>query len=203
MPVRLLLLTKVMVGSLNDWQKERQYRFLNDKKEERGVKVIRCGDERVIDVKDLLVGDIALLEPGEIIPCDGVFISGHNVRCDESGATGESDAIKNFSYDDCIALRESAKYAIHDARGFDAAHIIQPRCMVKNLVVCPTESISVSRFLFGAPNYLPRSSRDLCQVEDRVVYSTSNTKHDIYLLCRRRLGTELCIPVIKNMTTFI
>lgn len=41
-----------------------------------------------------MVGDIALLEPGEIIPCDGVFLRGHNVRCDESGATGESDAIK-------------------------------------------------------------------------------------------------------------
>lgn len=40
------------------------------------------------------MGDIALLEPGEVIPCDGVFISGHNVKCDESGVTGESDAIK-------------------------------------------------------------------------------------------------------------
>jgi Ca2+-transporting ATPase len=53
------------------------------------------------------VGDIALLEPGEIVPCDGVFLSGHNVRCDESGATGESDAIKKVSYDECIALRGS------------------------------------------------------------------------------------------------
>jgi hypothetical protein len=53
------------------------------------------------------VGDIALLEPGEIVPCDGVFLSGHNVKCDESGATGESDAIKKVSYDECIALRGS------------------------------------------------------------------------------------------------
>ncbi|KAF9778977.1 Ca-transporting ATPase [Thelephora terrestris] len=112
----------VMVGSLNDWQKERQFRILNDKKKERGVKVVRCGDERVIDVKDLLVGDIALLEPGEIIPCDGVFISGHNVRCDESGATGESDAIKKVSYDDCIALRETAKYATANGQGSDTTH---------------------------------------------------------------------------------
>jgi len=98
-----------MVGSLHDWQKGRQFRILNDKKEERGVKVIRSGIERVIDVKELLVGDIALLEPGEIIPCDGVFISGHNVKCDESGASGESDAIKKVSYDDCIMLREQPK----------------------------------------------------------------------------------------------
>lgn len=52
------------------------------------------------------MGDIALLEPGEIVPCDGIFLSGHNIKCDESGATGESDAIKKASYDECIAIRE-------------------------------------------------------------------------------------------------
>ena len=109
-----------MVGSLNDWQKEKQFRVLNDKKEERGVKVVRSGIERVIDVKELLVGDIALLEPGEIIPCDGIFVSGHNVKCDESGATGESDAIKKVGYDDCIMLREQAKREGADVHAFDA-----------------------------------------------------------------------------------
>ena len=109
-----------MVGSLNDWQKERQFRVLNEKKEERGVKVVRLGIEHIIDVKDLLVGDIALLEPGEIVPSDGIFISGHNVRCDESGATGESDAIKKVVYDECIALREQAKREGLDTHGFDA-----------------------------------------------------------------------------------
>ena len=93
---------QVLVGSLNDWQKERQFRELNEKKEERGVKVIRDGIEMVIDIKEVVVGDVALLEPGEIIPCDGVFLSGHNVKCDESGATGESDAIKKVSYEECL-----------------------------------------------------------------------------------------------------
>ncbi|KAG6844224.1 hypothetical protein H0H87_008672 [Tephrocybe sp. NHM501043] len=91
----------VIVGSLNDWQKERQFKELNDKKEERGVKVIRDGVECVIDIKEVVVGDIALLEPGEIVPCDGVFLSGHNVRCDESGATGESDAMRKLNFEDC------------------------------------------------------------------------------------------------------
>lgn len=40
------------------------------------------------------------MEPGEIIPCDGIFVSGHNVKCDESGATGESDAIKKVAFDE-------------------------------------------------------------------------------------------------------
>ncbi|KAF7330460.1 Calcium-transporting ATPase [Mycena venus] len=105
--IMVAILIVVVVGSVNDWQKERQFQTLNDKKEERGVKVIRGGVETVIDIKQVVVGDIALLEPGEIVPCDGVFLSGHNVKCDESGATGESDAIKKVSYDECIVLRGS------------------------------------------------------------------------------------------------
>lgn len=96
------ILIVVIVGSVNDWQKEKQFRKLNDKKEDRGVKVIRFGHETIINIKDVLVGDLCLLEPGEIIPCDGVFLRGHNVVCDESGATGESDAIKKFTYDECV-----------------------------------------------------------------------------------------------------
>ncbi|QRV74869.1 calcium-transporting ATPase [Ceratobasidium sp. AG-Ba] len=107
--IMIAILIVVIVGSLNDWQKERQFRKLNDKKEDRGVKVVRDGKEQVINVKDVLVGDIALLEPGEIIPCDGVFLRGHNVRCDESGATGESDAIKKVTYDECMEEAKNLK----------------------------------------------------------------------------------------------
>lgn len=40
---------------------------------------------------------------------DGVFLRGHAVKCDESGATGESDAIKKVSYEDCLAERAEAE----------------------------------------------------------------------------------------------
>ncbi|KIJ66705.1 hypothetical protein HYDPIDRAFT_26133 [Hydnomerulius pinastri MD-312] len=105
--IMIAILIVVIVGSLNDWQKERQFKALNEKKEERGVKVIRNGVEHVIDVKDVVVGDIALLEPGEIVPCDGIFLSGYNVKCDESAATGETDAIKKLSYAECMALKNT------------------------------------------------------------------------------------------------
>ena len=94
------------VGSLNDWQKGKQFEALNEKREERSVKVVRDGREHLIDVHTVVVGDIVLLEPGDIISCDGVFLSGHNVRCDESSATGESDAIKTLSYIECITLSD-------------------------------------------------------------------------------------------------
>ena len=114
-PYALTPISKAMVGSLNDWQKERQFRVLNDKKDKQGVKVVRSGVERVIDIKELLVGDVALLEPGEIVPCDGTFISSHNIRRDKSGATGESDAV---NYDECITLRDQARREGVDPRAF-------------------------------------------------------------------------------------
>jgi P-type Ca2+ transporter type 2C len=100
------ILIVVLVGSLNDWQKEKQFRALNEKKEDRLVNVVRDGGERQINIHQVVVGDVVLLEPGEIIPCDGVFLSGHNVRCDESAMTGESNSIKKISYEDCIVLRD-------------------------------------------------------------------------------------------------
>ncbi|KAF4441176.1 Ca2+-transporting ATPase [Fusarium austroafricanum] len=84
----------VVVGAANDWQKERQFQKLNQKKEDRIVKVTRSGKPQNISIHDVLVGDVMLLEPGDVIPVDGVFIEGHNLSCDESSATGESDLIK-------------------------------------------------------------------------------------------------------------
>ncbi|KAF8340446.1 calcium-translocating P-type ATPase [Cantharellus anzutake] len=105
----------VIVGSVNDWQKELQFRALNAKKDDRSVKVLRDGIEKVINVKDVVVGDVCLMEPGEIIPVDGVYLFGHNVRCDESAVTGESDTIKKATYDDCIA--EYRAHTETDGRG--------------------------------------------------------------------------------------
>jgi Ca2+-transporting ATPase len=58
-----------------------------------------------------MVGDIALLEPGEVVPCDGIFLSRHNVKCDESAATGEADAIKKAPYSTCLALKNAQNSA--------------------------------------------------------------------------------------------
>ncbi|CAO1621163.1 unnamed protein product [Parajaminaea phylloscopi] len=99
----------VTVGSINDYGKERQIRKLSAQKDERDVKVIRAGIHGLMNVHEVQVGDILHIEPGEIIPADGVFLRGHNVKCDESGATGESDLIKKATYDDCLADLEAAE----------------------------------------------------------------------------------------------
>lgn len=56
--------------------------------------MIRSGKPIEIPKCDLLVGDVCCLEAGDFIYADGVFISGHNVQCDEYSVTGESDPVK-------------------------------------------------------------------------------------------------------------
>ncbi|KAI2633562.1 plasma membrane calcium-transporting ATPase [Hypomontagnella submonticulosa] len=100
----IAILIVTLVGSLNDWQKERAFVRLNAKKEDREIKVVRSGKSFMINVHDILAGDVLHLEPGDLVPVDGIFISGHDLKCDESSATGESDAIKKTPGDQVMAL---------------------------------------------------------------------------------------------------
>ncbi|RFU24940.1 hypothetical protein B7463_g11403, partial [Scytalidium lignicola] len=97
----------VVVGSLNDYQKERQFTKLNKKKDDRIVRAIRSGKSMQISIYDVLAGGVLHLEAGDLVPADGVLISGHNVRCDESSVTGESDQKRKSSGDDVMARIEA------------------------------------------------------------------------------------------------
>ncbi|KAJ1965287.1 plasma membrane calcium, partial [Dimargaris xerosporica] len=88
----------VLAGSLNDYQKERQFQKLNAKKEDRQIKVIRNGGAVFISVYAVQVGDILELEPGDILCADAVLVRNTNgMRCDESSVTGESDPIRKHA----------------------------------------------------------------------------------------------------------
>ncbi|KAF2004596.1 calcium-translocating P-type ATPase [Amniculicola lignicola CBS 123094] len=99
----------VLVTALNDWQKEQAFARLNAKKEDREIKVQRSGKAVMMNVHDVLAGDVLFLEPGDIVPVDGVFIDGHNVKCDESSATGESKAIRKTAGDAVMKLLDSGQ----------------------------------------------------------------------------------------------
>ncbi|KAJ1676672.1 plasma membrane calcium, partial [Spiromyces aspiralis] len=99
----------VTVGSLNDYQKERQFQKLNAKKDCRKVRVVRNGAEMMIPIQCLMVGDILNIEPGDVLGADAVVIHSSNLKCDESSLTGESDAIKKKSYEDILEERRHMK----------------------------------------------------------------------------------------------
>lgn len=95
--IEVAVVIVVLVTGLNDYRREKQFVALNAKKEDRQVKAIRSGKSIMISVFDVMVGDVLHMESGDSIPADGVLIEGHRIRCDESSATGESDAMKKTS----------------------------------------------------------------------------------------------------------
>ncbi|KAG0253988.1 hypothetical protein BG011_006034 [Mortierella polycephala] len=97
----------VFTNAINDYQKERQFRKLNAKKEDRNVKLLRDGHEKEVNVKDVQVGDVMLMEPGDLLAVDGIILKSHNITCDESSATGESDALKKDTEEHCYVISGS------------------------------------------------------------------------------------------------
>ncbi|KAI7882412.1 PMCA-type calcium-translocating P-type ATPase, partial [Lichtheimia hyalospora FSU 10163] len=99
------VLLVVLVGSINDYQKEKQFQRLNAKKEDRklNASAIRSSQNVQISLNDIQVGDVLHVGPGDILAADGILIKGtHVVKCDESAATGESDAVRKASLHDCL-----------------------------------------------------------------------------------------------------
>ena len=62
------------------------------------VKVIREGKKILINYKDVVVGDILILEPGDKIPADCRILYSEKLFVDESLFTGESKPVNKISF---------------------------------------------------------------------------------------------------------
>ncbi|XP_074644594.1 plasma membrane calcium-transporting ATPase 2-like isoform X2 [Tubulanus polymorphus] len=85
----------VLVTAFNDWRKERQFRGLQNKiEQEHKIAVIRGGEVIQLVVGDIIVGDIAQVKYGDLLPADGIILQSNDLKIDESSLTGESDHVK-------------------------------------------------------------------------------------------------------------
>ncbi|KAM3934387.1 plasma membrane calcium-transporting ATPase 4-like isoform 2-T2 [Leptodactylus fuscus] len=95
----------VLVTAFNDWSKEKQFRGLQSRiEQEQKFTVIRKGQVIQIPVAELVVGDIAQIKYGDLLPADGVLIQGNDLKIDESSLTGESDQVKKSLEKDPMLL---------------------------------------------------------------------------------------------------
>uniref|UniRef100_A0A8C0LB60 Calcium-transporting ATPase n=1 Tax=Canis lupus dingo TaxID=286419 RepID=A0A8C0LB60_CANLU len=95
----------VLVTAFNDWSKERQFRGLQSRiEQEQRFSVIRDGQLLQVPVAALVVGDIAQVKYGDLLPADGVLIQGNDLKIDESSLTGESDHVRKSADKDPMLL---------------------------------------------------------------------------------------------------
>lgn len=91
--ILLFIVINAALGFYQEFKSEQTVKLLNDFVQPK-VKVIRDGVETVVLAKELVIGDLVLLETGDILPADVRFISERNVMLDESVLTGESIQVK-------------------------------------------------------------------------------------------------------------
>ncbi|XP_069897875.1 plasma membrane calcium-transporting ATPase 4 isoform X4 [Dipodomys merriami] len=95
----------VLVTAFNDWSKEKQFRGLQSRiEQEQKFSIIRNGQLIQLPVAEIVVGDIAQIKYGDLLPADGVLIQGNDLKIDESSLTGESDHVKKTVEKDPMLL---------------------------------------------------------------------------------------------------
>lgn len=67
------------------------------------VRVLRDGEDRVILIDEVVVGDALLLAAGDQVVADGPLVEAHSLEVDESLLTGESDYIKKRAGDPVLS----------------------------------------------------------------------------------------------------
>uniref|UniRef100_A0A8C4VHF0 Calcium-transporting ATPase n=1 Tax=Gopherus evgoodei TaxID=1825980 RepID=A0A8C4VHF0_9SAUR len=71
---------------------EKQFRGLQSRiEQEQKFTVMPQGAVIQIPVAEIVVGDIAQIKYGDLLPSDGILIQGNDLKIDESSLTGESD----------------------------------------------------------------------------------------------------------------
>ncbi|MBP1554539.1 MAG: cation-translocating P-type ATPase [Oscillospiraceae bacterium] len=69
------------------------------------ARVLRDGEERMVDTKELVPGDIIRLEAGDFVPADARLIRASNLKVEEAALTGESLPVEK---DPAAEIRENA-----------------------------------------------------------------------------------------------
>ncbi len=75
-------------------QADREFAILNQVNDDEPVQVIRNGGPTTVPRRDVVVGDIVILNTGEEVPADGRLIEATMLSLDESSLTGEPVARK-------------------------------------------------------------------------------------------------------------
>ncbi|WVZ99072.1 hypothetical protein U9M48_044422 [Paspalum notatum var. saurae] len=89
----LSILLVVLVTASSDYKQSRKFMELDREKQKIYALVTRDRKTKKVLIHDLVVGDILHLSIGDVVPADGLFISGYCLVIDESSLSGESEPV--------------------------------------------------------------------------------------------------------------
>lgn len=92
--IAVAVLLATTVAHILEAQNEKTFKSLNEVNDDTLVKVIRNNNVCQVPRKDIVVGDIVLLEAGEEVPADAELLNCMNLTINESSLTGEPSCQK-------------------------------------------------------------------------------------------------------------
>ena len=84
-----IVILATIVGFVQEYRSEKAITALK-KMAAATVRVTRSGDEKIINVKELVPGDIILVSVGDRIPADALILEEFSLKTNEASLTGES-----------------------------------------------------------------------------------------------------------------
>lgn len=137
------------VGFYFECDAAKKFRVLNSINEDTLVKVKRNGNVCEIMRRDVVMGDIVLIEPGDEVPADGQLLKALGLQIDESSLTGEpmvnkssdpSDNDPEATYPSNMLLRGSM---VMDGRGVMSVTAIGDATEIGKVAKRSTEETAV------------------------------------------------------------
>ena len=106
--ILIAIFLATFISSISEYGSEKAFTKLQNENSKIKVKVKRNGLISEVDISDIVVGDIVSLTTGDMIPADGVIISGF-ITVDESSLNGEPKEIKKDK--NSLVYRSSVIYS--------------------------------------------------------------------------------------------
>ena len=90
--ITLILLGNGVFGFVQDYRAAKSLAALRDRSSPDAT-VVRDGERRRVDAREVVPGDVLVLEQGDAVPADARVTESHSLATDESALTGESASV--------------------------------------------------------------------------------------------------------------
>lgn len=155
--ILFIVLLNAIIGFYEEQKAQKDMQAL-EKQTSKLCKVRRDGEVKTINIKDLVVGDVVILQAGDIVPADLRLAMCANLQIDESSLTGESVAVEK----DIEVLPISTSLADRKNMAFRGCNVTKGRG--EGIVVATAEKTELGKIALS----LASAKKDLSPLQKNI-----------------------------------